>query len=234
MEILDELMARAEADSRVRGVILTGSHARGLATAHSDVDVTVVLPDADHDWRRDRTGVVDLAWLTVDQLADTSDPWQRYAFRGARVLLDRGGVAELVGRQAEPTGDEARHWAEDYLDGYVNLLYRAAKSRRDGHPGAALLDEQESVSWLLGTVFALYGRVRPYSKYLKWELSTFPLPEPWNDHLAPEHVAHHPVELFPAVERLARERGHGELLDSWGTDIDLIRNSRRGAGQVGV
>jgi len=66
------------------------------------------------------------------RLTDTSDIWGRYAFRGARVLLDRldGRVAELVDAQAVPTGAEAVEWAREGLDGYVNFVFRAAKSRR--------------------------------------------------------------------------------------------------------
>ncbi|WP_250008847.1 nucleotidyltransferase domain-containing protein [Actinoplanes sp. M2I2] len=227
MSVLDDLMARATADAGVLGVILTGSHARGLATAHSDVDVTVVVDSHGAAWPRDRGADLDLAALTVEELGDTSVLWPRYGFRDAQVLLDRGGVAELVERQATPTAEEARSWSGEFLDGYVNQLYRAVKSRRDGHPEAAALDEQESVGWLLGTAFALHGRLRPYNKYLEWELATHPLPPPWNDVLAPAYVGAHPVTLFPLVADLARERGHGDLLDSWGADLDLILAAAR-------
>jgi hypothetical protein len=71
-------------------------------------------------------------------------------------------------------------------------------------------------------VFALHGRLRPYNKYLAWELENFPLPQPWNDALAPGAVLGRAVSLFPAVARLARAHGHGEVLDSWGTDLDLV------------
>ncbi len=221
MDVLEELMTRAERDPGVRGVVLTGSHARGLSTSRSDVDVVVVVDRPDPAWQRDRSPILDLAPVTVEQLADTSVLWPRYGFRGAQVLLDRGGVAALVEKQATATAAEAREWAREGLDGYVNQLYRAVKSRRDGHPGAALLDEQESVAWLLSTVFALHGRLRPYNKYLAWELATYPLPPFWNEALA--DVAHRPVELFPAVEELARREGHGDVLDEWGGDLDLIR-----------
>ncbi|MCO8275885.1 nucleotidyltransferase domain-containing protein [Actinoplanes sp. TRM 88003] len=225
MSPLDDLLARATADPNVVGVVLTGSHARGLATESSDVDVVVIVATPSDTWRRDRTPTLDIAPVTAEQMADTSVLWPRYGFRDARVLLDRGGVAVLVDRQSTPTAEEAREWAREGLDGYVNQLYRAAKSRRDGHPAAAHMDEQESVQWLLMTVFALHGRLRPYNKYLEWELATHPLPDPWNEALAPAYVAHHPVELFPAVADLARTHGHGDIIDDWGADIDLIRRS---------
>ncbi len=174
---MDDLVARAHDDPVVVGLVLTGSQARGLATPYSDIDLCVVVSERSGSrWQGRRTAQVDEFIRTVDELADTSDIWQRYAFRGASVLLDRldGGITRLVDRQAVPTQDEALRWARDGLDGYVNFLYRAAKSRRDGDLVAAALDTAESVSWLLTTIFALHGRLRPYNKYLRWELTTYP------------------------------------------------------------
>lgn len=222
--MFDELVAQVAADPQVVGIVLTGSHARGTATARSDIDLCVVTTG---ERPRRRARDVDEFPCTPEQLADTSDIWQRYAFRGARVLLDRGGVQALVDKQATPTAEEAWRWAREGLDGYANFLYRAAKSRRDGHVTAAALDAAESASWLLLTIFALHGRVRPYNKYLTWELATYPLGEPWAD--LPERVLHDPAALFPEVERLARELGHGDLLDEWGDDLELIRQRAKPA-----
>jgi hypothetical protein len=218
----EDLLARATADPRVRGLVLSGSHARGLGTAHSDHDVFVVVDHRDH-WTERRSATLDEIVYTVEGLADTSLHWQRYAFRGARILLDRldGGIAEQVARQATPTEAEAAEWARENLDGLVNQLYRAAKSRRDGAELAARLDELESVSWLLATIFTLHGRLRPYNKYLHWELATFPLPAPFDETL-PARAAADPAVLFPDVARLARDRGHGDVLDSWGDDLTLL------------
>jgi hypothetical protein len=82
--------------------------------------------------------------------------------------------------------------------------------------------ERESLPWLLETVFALHGRLRPYNKYLRWELESFPLPDPWTDALMPDQVGTASLRLFPAVETLARRRGHADVLDGWGSDIELI------------
>ncbi|MEV4707415.1 nucleotidyltransferase domain-containing protein [Actinoplanes sp. NPDC049316] len=213
-------VAAASADPGVLGLILTGSYARGTATAQSDHDV-VLVAQGGHESRR--TATLDVAVCTVEALADTSTLWPRYGFRGARILLDRlgGRIAELVSRQATPTPEEATRWAREGLDGYVNFLYRAAKSRRDGDRVAARLDEAESVSWLLTTIFALHGRLRPYNKYLRRELETYPLEPPWDPTL-PSRVAADPASLFPDVARLARDRGHGDVLDAWGDDLALI------------
>lgn len=191
MDILDQVLARAVADSDVRGVILSGSRARGTQTARSDYDVTIVVTEQAQPWQHNRTNTLDQVVCTVAALADTSVYWPRYGFRGAKVLLDQ--------------------------------LYRSVKSRRDGFTDAALLDEMESTPWLLETVFALHGRLRPYNKYLRWELENFPLPDSWNTALMPDRVGAAALRLFPAVENLARQHGHADVLDSWGSDIELIR-----------
>jgi predicted nucleotidyltransferase len=235
-DILDRVLARAAGDPGVRGVILTGSRARGTASARSDYDVTVVVAEQAEPWRHTvRSGTLDEVVCTVDALADTSVHWMRYGFRGARVLLDRmdGGIAALVDRQATFTAEEAASHARASLDAYVNQLYRCVKSRRDGLADAALLDEMESLPWLLETVFALHGRIRPYNKYLRWELATFPLPAPWTEALRPDRVRTAALRLFPAVETLARRRGHGDILEDWGSDIGLIRAVAREGSEIG-
>ena len=65
----------------------------------------------------------------------------------------------------------------------------------------ARLDAAESVPWLLDVVFAVAGRVRPYNKYLPWELRT------------------HPVDGWPAEELLALVR---RTLDG---DVQAIRET---------
>jgi hypothetical protein len=218
VDVVDGVLTRAEADPGVLGVVLTGSHARGLATIHSDHDLTVVVDEQDVPYRhRTRNADLDEVVCTLDALADTSVHWMRYGYRGARVLLDRldGRIQALVDRQATPSPDEA-----------AGLARHAVKSYRDGATDAAYLDVVESVPWLLETVFAMHGRLRPYNKYLRWELTTFPLPGDWNDALLPDRILADPFGLFRAVEALARERGHTDVLDGWADDLRLIRAGR--------
>jgi hypothetical protein len=83
-------------------------------------------------------------------------------------------------------------------------------------------------------LFALDGRVRPYNKYLQWELERFPLPgEAWSaERLLPtleRIVAGGDVDtqrrLFRDVERLARERGLGHVIDGWEPDVAFLRGA---------
>src|SRR3954468_6129368 len=119
-------MARAAADLGVRGVILSGSRARGPQADLSDDGVTIVVAEQAQPWRHDtRTDTLDEVICTVEALADTSVHWQRYAYRGAKVLLGRlnGGIAELVDRQATLSVEEATRRARTSLDAYLNQLY---------------------------------------------------------------------------------------------------------------
>jgi predicted nucleotidyltransferase len=45
VENLEQVLARADADPAVRGVILTGSHARGMAAVWSGYDVVIVVAE---------------------------------------------------------------------------------------------------------------------------------------------------------------------------------------------
>jgi hypothetical protein len=93
----------------------------------------------------------------------------------------------------------------------------------------ARLDAAESVPALLTMVFALHGRVRPYNKYLIWELTRYPLGSARWDGLPAllDRVLGGDVEaqryLFAAAEHEARLRGHGDVLTAWGDALALLR-----------
>ena len=177
--------------------------------------------------------------MTLDELHapgafGTEDWYHRWSFAWAPVLLDRtdGDIAEGCLRQATLTETERDHvlFDADRLDGYVNYAYRSLKNDRDGRRVEARLDAAESIPWLLDTVFALHRRVRPYMKYLPWELRTHPLPgwdaEPTLRLLEgtldgdPDAVR----ALFALVERdsvtHARAR---ETIEGWGGELALLR-----------
>jgi predicted nucleotidyltransferase len=241
---LAEILGRD--DPAIVGVVLTGSAARGMATHHSDIDVYVVLADG-ADTRAPRKGrEVDEIPIALSELETpgpfgTQDWWHRWSFAWAQVLRDDTGgrLTEALRRQATLDGEEQRNILTDgdRLDGWLNFAYRAAKSTRDGRPREARLDAAESVPWLLDVIFTLAGRVRPYNKYLYWELREHPLGVPeWSaDRLGPplEAMLDGDVEAlrtaYPTVQRECRawDRAHGgsalgDLIDSWGSELDLL------------
>jgi hypothetical protein len=121
---------------------------------------------------------------------------------------------------------------ETYLDGYLNYVYRSLKSLRDGRVLEARLDAVESLPWMLAVIFAFERRVRPYNKYLVWELSHHPLERPaWQGStLVPQIAAILETAdadaqraVFRTVEVAAREVGLGGIVDAWGDELSVLR-----------
>lgn len=236
---------RVTADPAVLGLVLKGSQAhQDMPTAHSDYDLYVIVDDQRPTGLRGLDGfrsahldlvVVPLSAFRTIGLPGDPTHWERYAFVHAQVLLDRcdGLITQLVARKAALEPDEARQKADDYLDGYVNSLYRSLKGHRDGQPDAAHLDAAESVPHLLTVLFALHHRVRPYNKYLRWELERQPLGATHWDaavvlprlrRILADGDANTQRELFADIETAARSAGHDAVLDSWGSDLQLLRH----------
>ncbi|MFJ6463841.1 hypothetical protein ACIQM0_22900 [Streptomyces sp. NPDC091387] len=234
----DAFVELAAADSSVVGLVLKGSRAHeGLATEHSDHDLYVVLADgAKSDLTQftgHRTPELDLVILFLDEFRTAGMPgFERYALARARIVLDRldGVIARILASKARLGVGEAFREAGEWLDAYANSLYRSVKNDRDGHALAARLDAADSIRFLLELLFALDRRPRPYNKYLEWELARFPLPG-WDtgllldaaDHISGTGDVSTQRRLFAQVEAVARQAGHGAVLDAWGDDLHLMR-----------
>lgn len=220
----EELLREAEADPEVVGVVLSGSRGKGtFVTESSDYDVWVIVRDGAPCAPHRRGGLLDVVTVT---LAEFERHPPDYAFAHVTPLLDRVGVAELVA--AKGRVDPAS--AGEPLDGYMNLLYRSLKNARDGRVFEARLDAAESVPYFLEFLFRAFGRVRPYSKWLRWELENHPLEPPWSaDELLPRMeriltgAEGEQRSLFSDAERLARARGLGDVIEGWEPDVPFLR-----------
>ncbi|MEU2267858.1 hypothetical protein ABZ568_15860 [Streptomyces olindensis] len=243
-ETLAAFTARAAADPGVVGLVLSGSRVHaGMPTVHSDYDLHVILEDrhaspiAELDWFRSAhldLVVIPLAEFRTRGMPGRPDSFARYAYVHAEVLLDRldGTIARILDEKRTLGAAEARAAVDGWLDAYVNQTYRSLKSYRDGRPGMGHLDAAESVPYALEVLFALHRRVRPYNKYLRWELERQPLGAArWDaDRLLPvlrrvlaDGDPATQRALFTGVEEAARRAGHDRVLDSWGTDLELLR-----------
>ncbi|WP_055693544.1 hypothetical protein [Streptomyces prasinopilosus] len=234
----DAFVELAAADPSVAGLVLTGSRAHdGMVTRYSDHDLYVVLAeDATSDLTRfagHRTAELDLVVVSLSEFRAAGMPgFERYALARARVLLDRldGCIARILADKARLGAEEAFRDAGDRLDAYANSLYRSVKNHRDGRTLAARLDAADSMRFLLELLFTLDRRLRPYNKYLEWELDRHPLPG-WDtgvllravDRVSATGDVALQRRLFALVEAVAREAGHGPVLDAWGEDLDLMR-----------
>ena len=151
-------------------------------TADSDFDLFVIVGTEPAPWKTPHGSAVETWPKTIDAFREHAvsaahDAWNRPAFLGARVVLDRldGEIARLVERKASLTAPEARSIAATALGDYVNALYRSLRNLEAGRDLEGRLDALESLSPLLTAAFGLESRVRPFNKWVRHELAARPL-----------------------------------------------------------
>ncbi|MBA2384422.1 MAG: hypothetical protein H0V68_07145 [Actinobacteria bacterium] len=242
----ETLVERARADADVVGLVLTGSRGRGFKVrSDSDFDVRLVVAGASFEGCAERYATphgspVEVSVLRLSTFALTGMPgsgseWDRYSYVRAEPVLDKlgGEVAALLTRKATLAEDEAASLAPEALDDYVNSYYRSARNHQNGLALESQLDAAESIGPLLTTLFAFERRVRPFNKFLVFELELEPLP---GDAWAADRLVGRvrrivssgdlrtQQELFRDVEALARERGRGHVIDGWEPDVAWLRS----------
>jgi predicted nucleotidyltransferase len=236
-----ELLDRAARDPQVVGVVAFGSRAAGpFARPDSDVDTFVVIDGsaaAARSWETKHGAAVEVWALTLEDFRRHALPgeptaWNRPAMIRARVDFDRRGgeIGHIVDRKRRLAPDEARDLVATSLDQTINSMYRALGNLEGGRSLAGRLDALESVGPLLATVFAMEERVRPFNKWLAWELAEEPLRTPEFGDLinrVETFVADPTTERirdgFRAIERPARAAGHGPVVDGWEPHVAWLR-----------
>jgi hypothetical protein len=227
----DDLLEAARSREDVVGLYVFGSRGRDfMVDERSDWDVCVVLADPEACERFDREfpyahgARVEIVSTTLDGIRNESSEHGRYAAAHADVVLDKTGgelTRVVAGQESLPSGTRDAV-VREVLDGYINQTYRSLRY-------GTRLDAVEAIPYALRTIFALENRVRPYNKYLEWELRHHPL-EGWTaDDLLPlldrvltgERKAQH--ELFELIEEPARREGFGDVVDGWEPDVDWLR-----------
>ena len=227
----EELLEVAHARDEVVGMYVFGSRGRDfMVDERSDWDVCVVLADSaardefSREFPLEHGARVEVVSATLDDLRDNASEHWRYAAAHAEVVVDKtnGELARFVAEQeALPRGTRDAV-VREALDGYINQTYRSLRY-------GTRLDAAEAIPYALRTIFALEDRVRPYNKYLEWELRDHPL-EGWTaDELLPllggllagEPEAQH--ELFGRIEEAARRYSFGDVVDGWEPDVAWLR-----------
>jgi hypothetical protein len=236
------LLEEARSDPRALAFWLGGSRGKGRATPHSDFDCGLILVEEAIAGYQDRFGGafgrgLDLTILTLEQFEalgawGSKTAWRRYDFAHLSPLVDRTGrVATLMRERALIPAEVVDTFIRDSLDHFVNQIYRALKCRRDGDPIAASLEAADAAAPLLDALFALNGRrLRPYYKYLAWELTEHALGEsPWSADELPAELAclaqadpAHLRDMFRKAERQFRRAGYGETFDAWGDALEWM------------
>lgn len=221
--MLDELLAQARDDENVLGVVVHGSRGRGLHVHEgSDWDVIVVVRELGGRYdSTERGGELEAFEATSVTALPT---WMLPAVTWTTPALDKTG--EVAAQLAEITNVDPATAGEP-LDGYINSYYRSAKNARTGLELAALLDAQQSIPHYLDFVFAAHGRIRPYNKWLEWELREHPLPVALDldrlERITRTGDLDDQRALFRDTEVLARRLGHGATIDGWEPDVAWLR-----------
>jgi hypothetical protein len=235
-----DLLALAKRDPDVLAFWLTGSRGKGRETAASDYDCVLIVRDAAFDaWRADHAGrergrtdcsVMTLVGLRAHAVWGGPEAWDRYSYAHVRVLVDRteGLCQQIIDEKARVPAREIAGFIDRSLDHYLNQTYRALKCLRDGLPSAARLEAAEAITPLLDAVFALDGgRLRPFYKYLAWELAEHPLAVGQTIAVAAPALLDPDAEILRRLlrdtEALFRPVDHGAVFDGWGGDLAWMR-----------
>ena len=232
--LFQEMLERARADPNIVGLYLGGSRGKDAATIHSDYDCDIVVLDevaADYRARFGgddagfNLGVFGVSEFRAYAAIGSAREWDRYNFAHLRALVDKldGELQRLIEDKATMPAETAAARLPLTLDAYINFTYRSLKNHRDGRVLAAQLDAAESAGHLITLVFLLHSRLRPYNKYLEWELTHWPLEElawPTKELLSlVSAIAQGDFEAqrtgFAGLYPLAIRRGLAELYASW-------------------
>ena len=243
-----EFVDAARSDERVLGLVLTGSRGRGLSVRpDSDWDVRLVVRDeclaaCEERFDTPRGSEVEVAVFSLSYFEQvvgelgSANEWDRYSYVHADVVLDKlaGRIAELVAEKSILPPGAATDMARAALDGYINAYYRSAKNARDGLVVESSLDASESIPAFLTALFAMYERVRPFNKFLRWELETFPLGDqlwaadgllPRLETIVSSGELAEQQSLFRDMEGFARARGFADVVDGWEPDLAFLRGA---------
>lgn len=235
--LFQEMLARAGQDPNIVGLYLGGSRGKGAATVHSDYDCDIVVVDSVAAEYRARFGGDDASFnLGVFGLAEfrayaaigSPREWDRYNFAHLCAHIDKlnGEIQRLIDDKATMPADTAAIRLPPTLDAYINFTYRSLKNARDGRTLAAHLDATEAVKHLLDLVFLLHTRLRPYNKYLEWELTHWPLDDiAWSSGAflsLVNAIASGDLEgqrtVFAGLQPLAITRGQASTYAGWDPD----------------
>ena len=223
----EALVSELSADENVVGLLLAGSRGRGaLVRDESDYDLYVFLRERSlleaYAARYPTRHGDSIEVILRSREGFAKEPsWNRYTFCHVEPLFDRssGWLGETL--TAITTVDTTV--AGELLDGYINSYYRSLKGTDEL---GKLFDAAESVSHFLDFVFAVHGRVRPFNKWLSWELTNHPLQ--WNDLGLLERIIRtgdlaEQAALFQEAESIARAHGLAEVVDGWEPDVERLR-----------
>ena len=252
-QVYETLLKRAQDDPSILAFWLGGSRGMGRPTPHSDWNIGIIVAEEAYGAFSRELGIeggfqanwrprVDLMVRTFPMF-EAFAGWNaegrgyRYMFAHLKALVDKTGRAQpLIDAKARVPPEAVARFIHDSLDHALNQAYRALKCVRDHDSWASRFEAAAGVNPFFDAVFALHdGRLRPYFKYLSWELNTWPL----------TRLPHGGVfmidralgvlgpggcavlsQLLAEAQGAFRAAGHGAAYDGWGEQLDWSLSGR--------
>ena len=244
-EIYENIYNEAKTDPNIIGFFLGGSRGKGFQAKDSDYDTYIIVKDnvvkeykEKYPFRKcEGVYLIVFSFSEFKKYASwgSSEAWDRYSFAHVKALFDKNGkIQELLDEKAKVPEKFLSKFIAGALDGYVNFLYRSLKCIRDGDFEAARLEAAFSIPVFLDVIFAIHNsRLRPYYKYLKWELESFPLTK---FPMTGEEIVNNLMEILDnadykaqqkflnTTEIVLRKEGFGKVFESWGEDFSWMKS----------
>ena len=239
--VIAALIAEAEADPDVIGLVLTGSRALGAVTVESDYDAAFVVTD--EAYARYEATQHPLRGATVQPPIATDDLWNQAisslrleammawdlpVWADSRVLFDRSGetTGAIDALRRIPDERVSTEIAGSY-DAYLNGLYRSLKSWRRGNTLGGRLEVAGTVDPLVHLLFALEAQWKPFPSRLPHHLAKL-APQGWQGNEVAEHLLdlvgtgdpYRQQAFAQRVVALLRERGFHYIYEGWNGQID--------------
>jgi hypothetical protein len=245
--VFHSLLNVARNDPNIVAFWLDGSRGKGLETDHSDYDCTMIVKENASEqyfsrYSNLRSSEIDLSVMTLEQFRNyavwgSDTAWARYNFTHLSTLVDKtGGEAQrLIDEKGRIPEEVKTNFIAGALDHFINQTYRSLKCFRDGTPVGARLEAAEAVTPFLNAVFALHDRLRPYYKYLEWELNERPLTkftlrsdELINDVFDILENGATPTlqKLLLHLEKLARAVAYSGIFAGWNVKLEWMKTFR--------
>ncbi|MEZ5425914.1 MAG: nucleotidyltransferase domain-containing protein [Pyrinomonadaceae bacterium] len=240
-----KLLDFAETDENVLGFVLVGSRGKGLVGEHSDYDCVLIVRD---DFSEHFISLMsklppsfEVVVFTIDEFEKHADwnsktVWDRYNWTHLRAQIDKTGgkIQSMIDEKGKIPSAELERFIKGKADHYINQVYRSIKCFRDNNLVGHHFEAVDSIQPLFDVLFAVHnGRLRPYFKYLEWELKENSLnkfPVPADDLLNAirkifaDGCYQSQQKLFIELEKLLRAEGYGEVFDSWGDKLTPVRH----------
>lgn len=247
MDILEQITTLTEecrVDPNILALIPTGSYGKGAQTDKSDFDCIIIVNENVDELKSKynnsnsplfEINVLSLSDFSSYALSGTANEWDAYNFAHIKPLVDKtnGKLQQIIDNKSLFNPENINSYVIGTLDAYINSVYRALKNNRDGYLLASKLDAIDSINFLLNAVFALNGKVRPFNKYLEFELRNYPLQKlPCSadelltliNSLLNNYNTKDICSLFEIAYKLFTENGYKNVFDGWNEKIDWIRN----------